>query len=321
MNGAPPIRVSIMIPTYNQAAFVREAIESALAQTYPNLEVIVGDDASSDETPQVVGQFADPRLKYIRNAVNLGRTKNYRKLLYEHASGDFVLNLDGDDYLIDSGFIASAVELIRANPDAVIVAAQVITRSEREEHCSKLPNEAELTGMDILRRLPSTEYHFMHLGCLYARKRALELDFYRSPEISSDWESLYRLSLRGKVMYVNRAVGVWRIHGRNETQTPDWNKLVSNLDIWGAVYRDAVANGMHPALAAFLSGRTIAFLAQQHIGRVSMAGNRELLAFFATLGKRHPVALLLLLVHPRYAATMLFSLLGYFRRQRPACVA
>lgn len=67
-------KVTIMIPTFNQTVFIREAIDSALAQTYTILEVVVGDDASTDSTAKIVGQTNDSRLKYIRNPVKHGRT-------------------------------------------------------------------------------------------------------------------------------------------------------------------------------------------------------------------------------------------------------
>ncbi len=56
------------------------------------LEVVVGDDVSSDETYQVVESIKDNRLKYLRNTINLGCTNNYKKLLQNHATGDFVIN-------------------------------------------------------------------------------------------------------------------------------------------------------------------------------------------------------------------------------------
>jgi len=82
------IKVTIMIPTYNQSAFILNAINSALDQNYPNLEVIVGDDASTDTTSEILKTIDDSRLKIVRNTFNLGRVGNYRNLLYNHASGD-----------------------------------------------------------------------------------------------------------------------------------------------------------------------------------------------------------------------------------------
>ncbi|MGC8706738.1 MAG: glycosyltransferase family 2 protein, partial [Desulfurella sp.] len=87
-------KVTIAIPAYNQAKYIKQAIDSALNQDYPNLEVIVSDDASLDDTRQIVKEYNDKRLKYYRNEKNIGRVANHRKLLYEYATGEYVLNLD-----------------------------------------------------------------------------------------------------------------------------------------------------------------------------------------------------------------------------------
>src|SRR5258708_1226983 len=114
--------VSILIPTYNQEKFIDTCVTSALNQTYDNLEVIVIDDASDDPPRGVVGRaLADPRLRYERNATNIGRVSNYRRLLCELASGDWVLMLDGDDYFINPEYVADAVELALSAPDVVLV--------------------------------------------------------------------------------------------------------------------------------------------------------------------------------------------------------
>src|SRR5574340_595951 len=70
--------VSIMIPTYGQEEVILKAVDSALAQDYPNLEIIVADDASPDCTSQLVATRKDPRLHYHRNPTNIGRVANYR---------------------------------------------------------------------------------------------------------------------------------------------------------------------------------------------------------------------------------------------------
>ena len=83
--------VSIMIPTFNQAQFVGDAIESIISQTYDNLEIIVLDDHSQDSTEKVVKGYDDERIRYIKNEENLGRVNNYRNGLYNHAKGEWVL--------------------------------------------------------------------------------------------------------------------------------------------------------------------------------------------------------------------------------------
>jgi len=308
-------KVTIMIPTYNQAAFIREAIDSALAQTYPNLEVIVGDDASTDATPEIVARVNDSRLKYVRNTCNLGRTANYRNLLYNHATGDYVVNLDGDDYYTDPNFISEAVKLIGGNQDVMMVVARATTKAPNSEHVSDIPVHESATGMQILRRLPDSKYFVMHMAVLYARKPALEIGFYRSPAISSDWESLYRLSLRGVVKYLDRDVGVWRIHGMNETGTTDPVKQLENLTIWPAIYKDAVAFGLNSFLAKFISAKCIAFFAQSSCVRVSMNGKAALAKFFMDVLGNYKFAALLLLLTPKYSVRLILCLMGYYRKK------
>lgn len=91
--------VSILIPTYNRAQYLRGAIESALAQTYVHLEVLVLDDCSPDNTPAVVAEYmGDPRVQYVRHEKNLGITGNW-KFGIEKATGEYFCLLHDDDTL------------------------------------------------------------------------------------------------------------------------------------------------------------------------------------------------------------------------------
>jgi glycosyltransferase involved in cell wall biosynthesis len=307
-----------MIPTYNQAAYIRDAIDSALSQTYPELEVIVGDDASSDETPHIAASIRDRRLRYIRNPSNLGRTKNYRNLLHNHATGDFVVNLDGDDYFTDFDFITEAVKLIGSSQNVVMVVARVTTKSPHGEYVSKIPAIESATGLQILKKLPDSRYSVMHMGAVYAREPAIEMDFYRSGTISSDWESLYRLALRGVVKYLDRDIGVWRIHGGNETGTTDTKKLLENLTIWQSIYKDAVSSGMSPMRAKISCARCVAAYAQSSCPRVSNAGNRELAKFVFSIFRHYKLAVLIIAFAPKYSARVAMGFLGYYRRKSPS---
>lgn len=308
----PTLKVSIMIPTYNQALYIKEAIDSALAQNYPNLEVIVGDDASTDATQEIVANILDPRLKYVRNQSNLGRTPNYRNLLYNHASGDYVVNLDGDDYYTDPYFVAEAVNLIGAQ-STVMVVARALRKSDTEESVSVLPELRIATGLQIVSRLPDTDYLFMHMAVLYARKPALEIGFYRSAAISSDWESLYRLALQGDVMFLDRCVGAWRIHGKNETGTPSRVKQLENLAVWPAILSVAVASGMSQFKAGFISAKCVASLSQGSCILVSKSGNKELIKFIISIIGQYKLASLLLFISPKFAIRLMLCLVGYYR--------
>lgn len=89
--------VSVIIPTYNGAGFLGRAMRSVLDQTHSNLELIVVDDQSPDHTGEVVKQFDDPRIKYIRHEVNQGAS-TARVTGCRHSSGEIVAFLDQDDF-------------------------------------------------------------------------------------------------------------------------------------------------------------------------------------------------------------------------------
>jgi glycosyltransferase involved in cell wall biosynthesis len=90
--------VTIAIPTYNRMKYLRQAIESALRQSYAEIEVIVSDNCSTDGTAEIVEAIEDPRLVLLRQSTNLGMRGNWNACL-ERARGEFFLLLSDDDYL------------------------------------------------------------------------------------------------------------------------------------------------------------------------------------------------------------------------------
>jgi glycosyltransferase involved in cell wall biosynthesis len=91
--------VSVLMSVHNDARFVGEAIESVLAQTLRDLELIVVDDASTDTTPDVLGGYSDPRLKLVRNDDQLGLAASLNDGL-RLAQGRYVARLDADDVAV-----------------------------------------------------------------------------------------------------------------------------------------------------------------------------------------------------------------------------
>jgi len=299
MNPCP--RVSIVIPTYGQQDFISDAISSALAQTYPNLEVIVVDDASPDQTAEKVAAFCDPRLRFIRNSQNLGRVKNYRKALYELATGEWVVNLDGDDFFIDPDFISKAIELAHSEPGIVIVSARrnVVTPAGTREPLRL--DTIILSGKETLLRYHDQRYHFSHLATLYHRPSALACGFYRMDVISSDWESLLRLALTGKVAYLDRVVGCWNLHGSNASLDSCWKKLVDNLGIWESIYQAASSIKIPRLVLRRVRNSTLLLIARRDLSQICNGGTifdafRYLYYGFPTL---KTVVVLKAIVRPR----------------------
>lgn len=217
------MKVSVQIPTFNQEKFIANAIESALLQNYPDLEVIVLDDCSTDNTYQVAGSFTDARLKVFRNDKNIGRVKNYNRLLYELVSGEWVVNLDGDDYFTDPDFISGGMAEILKGKDIVFYQAAIVAISPGTEFVFKHKllgsgTERVLDGRDYFINFHKNEF-FSHLSTIYNAARAKEIGFYSYDTLIADAESMLKLALHGNVILANKLVGVWSIHANNESQT------------------------------------------------------------------------------------------------------
>lgn len=93
--------VTVYVPTFNRVEMLGRALESVLSQTYENLEIIVVDDGSDDDTRGYLTKISrtDSRVKYIRNSSNLGACGSRNKAI-EIASGEFITGLDDDDYFL-----------------------------------------------------------------------------------------------------------------------------------------------------------------------------------------------------------------------------
>ncbi len=220
-----PAKVSIQIPTYNQQQYLSQAIGSVLKQDYPNLEIIIADDSSTDGTESVVRQYKDERIRYFRNEKNIGRVANYHKALYEYCTGDWVVNLDGDDYYTDPSFISKGMGLINAYKDKGhnVVFYQALIKVINEDTGTEVVKKHKVLQeghqvfanyyLDVYRK---NEF-FAHLSTIYNREKAKEIGFYEFNTLNTDFESLAKLSLYGEVILDNSCAGVWRVHTGNAT--------------------------------------------------------------------------------------------------------
>ena len=118
--------VSIGIPTYNRAnGHLHAAVQSAAEQTYPNIEIIVSDNCSTDHTEHLIKSFEYPRIRYFKQETNIGLNNNWNFCL-EQAGGDYFLLLHDDD-LIDADFIEACMTAV--NDDTSVGIIRTGTRS------------------------------------------------------------------------------------------------------------------------------------------------------------------------------------------------
>lgn len=272
--------VSIMVPIYGHPSLAREAIRSALAQDYPHLEVVACDDCSPDIACSDLVQDGCSRLRVYRNPKNLGRTENYRHLLYDLAQGEWVLMLDGDDVLTDPTYVRTAMEKVAADPDLVCIGAGHIVNPGAVCH-RPVAVDATLSGETVF--WGWEQRTLAHLTCLYRRDLACSLDFYREDIESSDYESLLRLFLHGRVCIMARTVGIWQHHGGNTSSLLDYEQFARNHRAYAHSAAYAVARGLPRAKVAAWSARLIerqrlSFLLNNILARYAGSGARAVQA-------------------------------------------
>jgi glycosyltransferase involved in cell wall biosynthesis len=239
--------VTIIIPTFNQSSFLPFTIASALAQDYENLEVIVVDDCSPDNTKAIATAIGDSRLRYFHNENNLGRVGNYRKALYEYARGEWVLNLDGDDVLLDTGFIGAAIAAAQGPQLPVFVFADRYERDDPFDMPSYIDTARSvvpeyLDGTRYILSLPKQKTRIHHLSVLYRRDAAMAIDFYRVDIISSDYESLWRLALGRTIAHLPCRVAIWRRHTQNASRGVKIESAIRNYALFDGVRDHAAKN-------------------------------------------------------------------------------
>jgi glycosyltransferase involved in cell wall biosynthesis len=127
MSNHTNVLVSIGIPTYNRAnSFLKQSLQSAVNQTYRNIEIIVSDNCSSDDTESIVKSFNDPRIRYYRQKDNIGALDN-RNFCLEQSQGEYFLLLFDDD-VIDEDFISTCVGAVISDnkPGVILTGAREI---------------------------------------------------------------------------------------------------------------------------------------------------------------------------------------------------
>lgn len=224
-------KVSILIPTFNRAKELPQAIESALAQDYSNLEVIVSDNASIDETSLVVKKYAsDDRFKYYRNIQNIGMSANWRRAVFTHASGEWALILSDDDYLTDPTYITKTMRLAEKFKDIVIIHANYevsVNNSYKIRLKKEIPEVVD--GKWMFMNYDKRHIQYLLMTTIFHRKIAKELYFFDADILYPDLAAFLKISLHGKAGFIHDYVGVYRLHETNAGKCIDMNILFDNL--------------------------------------------------------------------------------------------
>lgn len=218
---------------YNAARYLREALDSLLGQDYQNLELIVSDNASDDATEEICSDYVkrDARVRYYRNAQNMGSVWNFNRV-FELARGDYFMWSAHDD-LRDPGYVSACVAALQSRPDAVLCCTGIRFIDEDGHAIQERP---EVVGIRPVGATARERLHqlvrAMHWTDLYSLARSAALRKTRG--VVSTWGCdvvlLIELCLRGPVVLVPEPLFAYRRYRAKTFQS-----LASGLGTVGGI--------------------------------------------------------------------------------------
>lgn len=218
--------VSIITPTYNHREYIGPCIESVLAQTYSNWEQIIIDDGSTDGTEEVVSQYTDKRIRYIKQE-NIGiwrLCESYNKAL-KISKGELIAVLEGDDYW-PSDKLEKQVPVFE-DPDVVLSWGKcgIVNKHGKILYYTSIniPWFEKSSKVEILKKL--IQQNFIPACTTICRKEGLQsIDGFQQPDHypSVDYPTWLKLSLLGKLKPINECSGFWRQHRNQTTKNLDF---------------------------------------------------------------------------------------------------
>jgi glycosyltransferase involved in cell wall biosynthesis len=204
--------VSIIIPCYNRERYIAQAIESALSQDYTNLEIVISDNCSTDNTPNIIKKYVhDPRVKFSQNNSNIGMIPNFRKATEQIAQGKYFIYICSDDYLINTSFISQAVKLIINNDNVSLVWGKNVGVFEgsNKKIFYTMPNfnkEIFRNGIDIFLDYSYKTFWLGFGACL------MDSNLIKKSPYNEDTTTNLELLIEGNAMFIEQDSYIYRLH-------------------------------------------------------------------------------------------------------------
>ena len=213
-------RASIALPVHNGEDYLARTLESILAQTYRDFELVISDNASTDRTSAICREFAarDPRIRYHRQSRNLGAVANFNRA-HDLASGEYFKWAAHDDVL-EPEYLAKCIAALDAKPDAILCQSVVkIVDDENQvlEVCRPVG-----PGADSPRPSVRLAARLRQQRCLdvfgVIRADAMRGLMIRGDHIGADRTLLSELALRGRFLLVDEPLLINREHPQRATR-------------------------------------------------------------------------------------------------------
>ena len=225
-----PTLVSVMMPAFNAEAFVAQAIESLLAQSYKAWQLIVVNDGSSDRTGEIAGKFRDARITVIHQS-NLGEA-SARNTALLHSQGEYLAFLDADDLYLPS-HLERCIAHLETHPDHDGAYTDGIYIDQHGSPLKTLSSRRRgpFQG-DIFEQMVRASDVFGTPACVVLRKQAAgsrDLTFDPEIVIGPDWDFLTRFSERAWFGYVDLQTCLYRVHTGNVSLRTSQEKRLQSL--------------------------------------------------------------------------------------------
>lgn len=257
-------RVSFVVPCHNYGRFLGQALDSLIAQSLTNWEAVVIDDASTDETGEVLARYLnDPRIRTVVHASRMGNIASYNEGL-DLLRGDLVGLLSADDYLLRRDALERQAAVAAARPAVGLVysAHTIIREGSPPRNVVPWPQDGVRSGSDEFRQLMWGNY-ILHSGALLRREVERELGRYdRALTHTGDWDMWLRAAARHPVGYVAEPLYAYRIHGANmfHRGMPPWRETDQVVATVERAFAYLPADAPRDLLAARPAVHTHAFL-------------------------------------------------------------
>jgi glycosyltransferase involved in cell wall biosynthesis len=219
-------KVTIAIPTFNRAdRHLRRAIGCALAQTYADIEVLVSDNCSSDNTAEVVAGIEDPRLRYVRHEKNIGANNNFNSCVRE-ARGEYFLLLHDDD-LIDPDFVDVCVEAAGGKTSYGVIRTGTRKVDGKGNILVEIPNRVGGLGLaEFFLGWFSNKTSLFLCSTLFNTQGLREIGgFFSQKQLFQDDVALFKLAAQMGRVDVPDVKASFRRHGENmcgSARISDW---------------------------------------------------------------------------------------------------
>ncbi|MBP8997286.1 MAG: glycosyltransferase family 2 protein [Anaerolineaceae bacterium] len=181
-------RVSIIMPTYNRANVILSAIESIIRQRYANWELLIVDDASTDDTEKVVRSISDERIRYFRSEENLGAA-GARNIALEETRGEFICYLDSDNQMHPDFLLIMVNELLnRPNFDVIYCAQRLYNIEAGDQHQNGI-------RFSVFHRPTLENHNYIDTGVIFHRAQLEQpVRFTSSLRRLADWDFILQLT-------------------------------------------------------------------------------------------------------------------------------